>query len=332
MPCTKPLIRAETWETYTTKEGKKAYKTEWLQRDFYDQIKNSPNWNWWNGNKYRSITPIPCGQCLDCQLNYARQWATDCMLEKHYYPENECWFITLTYADEYLPIYKYTTEDGKEYSGISLRKKDFQDFWKRLRKHYKCKIKYLLAGEYGSQTQRPHSHAIVFGLPLNTTQFKYIGKNANGDALWTDPELEKVWGKGNIIIGQVTFKSVSYVVRYTIKKWKNKDSNLNKLYGRIDEFICMSQGIGKRYYEDNKDKIISQGGVITESGKIAMPKRFMRQIKKENSEKYENLKRRNQKIAEQNEIQRNQQTDLSPEERRQKDNMLKTKNFKDMRR
>ena len=64
MTCTKPLIRAETWEQYKTKEGKKAYRTEWLQRDFYDFIKNSENWNWWNGNKYRRITPIPCGHCL----------------------------------------------------------------------------------------------------------------------------------------------------------------------------------------------------------------------------------------------------------------------------
>lgn len=332
MTCSKPLIRAETWERYTTKEGKTAYRTEWLQRDFYDKIKNSKNWNWWNGNKYRRITPIPCGRCLDCQLNYARQWATDCMLEKKYWSDDQCWFITLTYSDEYLPTYEYKREDGKNYKGISLRKKDYQDFLKRLRAHYHCSCKYLLAGEYGSQTQRPHYHMIIFGLPLNTTKFKYIGKNNNGDALWTEPELEKIWGKGNIIIGQVTFKSISYVVRYTIKKWKNKDANLNKLYGRIDEFIAMSQGIGQRYYEDNKEKIIKQGGVISELGSITLPKRFLRKLEKEDSEKYLDLKRKSQKIAEQNETIKNQQTDMQTEERRQKEDYLRNKNFKNIRR
>lgn len=254
------------------------------------------------------------------------------MLEKKYWKENECWFLTLTYADEYLPVYMYKIENGKQYKGISLRKKDLQDFWKRLRKHYKCSCKYLACGEYGSTTERPHYHAIVFGLPINTDNLKYLGKNTNGDSYWTDPELEKIWGKGNIILGRVTFKSVSYTVRYTIKKWKNKDSSINKLKGRIDEFICMSQGIGQRYYEDNKDKIISQGGVLTDKSKIVMPKRFIKKLEKENSEYLEDLKRNNQKMARQSEIMKDQQTDLSPEQRRISDEKRKKDTFKNLRR
>ena len=54
--CTRPLIRAETWETYINKKGGKSYKIEWLGRDFYDEIRNSPNWNYWNGTNTEELT------------------------------------------------------------------------------------------------------------------------------------------------------------------------------------------------------------------------------------------------------------------------------------
>lgn len=252
------------------------------------------------------------------------------MLEKKYYKENECWFLTLTYSDEFLPSTTYETEDGKKYKGISLRKKDLQDFWKRLRKHYKCKCKYLAAGEYGTQTSRPHYHAIVFGLPIDTTDLKYYTKGSNGDTLWTNEELTKVWGKGQVIIGSVTFKSVSYVVRYTIKKWKHKDEGLNKILGRTPEFLCMSQGIAKRYYNDHKKDLVSADSVITPDGQKPLPRRFLEEIKKENEQLYKDITYNHKKNAETAEKQKAMQTDKCPEERRITEE--KNKMFKDIRR
>ena len=331
--CVKPLVRAETWEKYINKKGGVSYKAEFLERDFYDQIKENPkNWAYWNGNKYRRIDLIPCGKCIECQLAYARQWAVDCMLEKFYWPDNECWFLTITYDDEHLPTAQYETEDGKIYKGISLRKKDIQDFWKRLRKHYKCKCKYLVVGEYGSETQRPHYHAIVFGLPLDTKELKYFGCNTNGDSYWTNDELNKVWGKGNIICGYVTFKSISYVARYTIKKWKNKDTNMNKRMGRMPEFICMSQGIGYRYYKEYKEKLLEEDQVTTSNGQMPLPKRFMKQLREKDIELYTTLKTKHKKIAEMAEKERLSKTDLKPEDERKTREKRINNNFKDIRR
>ncbi|MDX8558692.1 hypothetical protein OZ663_18615, partial [Elizabethkingia sp. HX CGY] len=45
---------------------------------------------------------------------------------------------------------------------MSLDYRDFQLFMKRARKLQEKKISYFLVGEYGSQTFRPHYHAIVF--------------------------------------------------------------------------------------------------------------------------------------------------------------------------
>lgn len=301
-----------------------------MSRDFYDSIKNSPSWNYWNGSRYRRIDLIPCGKCLNCQLRYASQWATDCLLEKQYWKNNECWFLTLTYSDEYLPSATYKTEDGKEYKGISLSKEDLQKFWKRLRKHYKTKCKYLAAGEYGTQTSRPHYHAIVFGLPVDVSELKYYGIGSNGDSLWTNEELTKVWGKGQVIIGSVTFKSVSYVVRYTIKKWKHKDEGLNKILGRTPEFLVMSQGIAKRYYGEHQNDLVSADSVITNEGLKPLPRRFLNMIKEIDENLYKDITYNHKQIAETAEKQKQSQTDKCPEERRITEE--EAKNFLDIRR
>lgn len=301
-----------------------------MSRDFYDSIKNSPSWNYWNGARYRRIDLIPCGKCLNCQLRYASQWATDCLLEKQYWRDNECWFLTLTYSDEFLPSATYKTEDGKEYKGISLSKEDLQKFWKRLRKHYKTKCKYLAAGEYGTQTSRPHYHAIVFGLPIDVSNLKYYGIGSNGDSLWTNEELTKVWGKGQVIIGSVTFKSVSYVVRYTIKKWKHKDEGLNKIMGRTPEFLVMSQGIAKKYYSEHQNDLVSADSVITNEGIKPLPRRFLNMIKEIDENLYKDITYNHKQMAETAEKQKQNQTDKCPEERRITEE--KAKNFLDIRR
>lgn len=322
-------MRAETFETYINKKGGKSYKAEFLPRTFYDECMKTEKGQKFLKYKYRKVDLVPCGKCIECQLSYARQWSTDCICEKKYWPDEQCWFITLTYSDEYLPQAEYKTEDGKIYKGISLRKKDLQDFWKRVRKHYDCKIKYLNAGEYGT-LGRPHYHAIVFGLPLKTENFKYLGKNNNGDAYWTEPELEKIWGKGNIIIGQVTQKSINYVVRYTIKKWKNKDSGLNKMMGRTPEFISMSQGLGKRYWEENEEKIILQDCIITPEGEMPITQRFLKNLKNKDQKIYTTIKEKHKQQAET--AQKQAETDKSPEEQREARESIRKANFTDIRR
>lgn len=43
---------------------------------------------------------IPCGQCIGCRLERARQWAVRCVHEASLYEDN-C-FITLTFDDQFL--------------------------------------------------------------------------------------------------------------------------------------------------------------------------------------------------------------------------------------
>jgi hypothetical protein len=145
---------------------------------------------------------LPCGQCIGCRLESSRTWAIRLMHEAQLYENNA--FITLTYSDENIPI------DG------GLNKTHFQKFMKRLRKHFAPqKIRFFHCGEYGETFDRPHYHAILFNVEFADALFY---KRERENDYFTSETLERLWGKGFAIIGQVTFESAAYVARYVIKK------------------------------------------------------------------------------------------------------------------
>ncbi len=147
--------------------------------------------------------------------------------------EENC-FITLTYNAENLP------------PDAGLRKKHFQDFMKRLRKETKIKIRYYHCGEYGDKNNRPHYHAILFGLNFN--DWVYLFDSPSGEPIYTSPTLERIWQNGFATVGTVTFESAAYVARYCMKKINGK---------KADE---INNNTGLKHYE----RINSYTGEITE--------------------------------------------------------------------
>lgn len=123
-------------------------------------------------------------------------------------------FITLTYHPKYVP------DQGVD-------KKHFQKFMKRLRKKSGDRLRYYAVGEYGSKTNRPHYHAIIFN---------YYG-NENF--------LQSVWPFGIVHIGKVTEASIRYTTKYIIQRF-DVPSKQNK------PFALMSRafGIGLWYLTD----------------------------------------------------------------------------------
>lgn len=162
----------------------------------------------------KAYTPmdIPCGQCILCRLEHARQWAVRITHEASQWPTNS--FITLTYSDEHLP------EHG------SLQYDHLEKFWKRLRKRI-GKLRYYAVGEYGDEHQRPHYHACVFGHDF-TEEKEFVRE---GDKpLWTNKVLQETWGLGRTSAGALTFETAQYTAAYVTKKLNNE-----KRYVRIDE-------------------------------------------------------------------------------------------------
>lgn len=145
---------------------------------------------------------IPCGQCIGCRLEHSRTWAVRIMHEASLHEDNA--FVTLTYDDDHLPV------DG------CLNKKHFQDFMKRLRKaHAPRTIRFFHCGEYGESYDRPHYHACLFNVHFPDQK---IYKREQNNVYYTSAELEKLWGKGYAVIGELTFESAAYVARYVCKK------------------------------------------------------------------------------------------------------------------
>lgn len=121
--------------------------------------------------------------------------------------EHAC-FLTLTYSPEEVPKYG------------SLCAKDFQRFFKALRRQHEAKsIRYFGCGEYGQSTQRPHYHAVLFGAPFFDREV--IREGSNGP-VWRSQSLDDFWGLGITEFGSVTNASAAYVAGYVQKKVSRK--------------------------------------------------------------------------------------------------------------
>lgn len=210
-----------------------------------------------------SATKRPCGVCLDCRLDYARQWAIRCTHEAFMHDENS--FVTLTYNDENLP------SDG------SVRKGELQKFMKRLRNRLsksEKQIRFFGCGEYGAKYDRPHYHLCLFGIDFPDKEIHKANfrRKADPDILYTSKMLEDTWQKGFHTVGEVNYKTAGYVARYIQKKHMGKWSDY--FYDGLEpEFALMSRGqkkdglggIGKqwflKYWQDcyPKDYIVING-------------------------------------------------------------------------
>lgn len=161
-------------------------------------------------------TPFPCGQCLPCRINKAREWTHRIMLEASLCGDSS--FVTLTYDNDHLP------EDG------SVSKAELQNYLKRLRRNLNdAKFRYFGVGEYGDKSGRPHYHLALFG----------VG-SINSEA------IAKGWDKCDprvgISVGDISRDSARYISGYCVKKLtKNGDPRLN---GRHPEFAIQSKMAG----------------------------------------------------------------------------------------
>lgn len=197
---------------------------------------------------------LPCGTCVGCRLERARQWAMRCMDEASLYKENS--FITLTFRPEVL---------SKRGAGLDVR--DFQLFMKRLRKFTGGQmIRYFHCGEYGSTFYRPHYHALLFNMGFPDRV--YLKHSKAGFPVYRSPSLEAVWPHGFSSTTDVTWGSAAYVARYHMKKVGNVVADNHFVHPRTGEmlrpeYVTMSRGaksrgtggLGKGWYQKYKSDV-----------------------------------------------------------------------------
>ena len=218
----------------------------------------------WSPNKYsKEYAPfqLPCSKCIECRLEFARQWAIRCVHEAQMHPQN-C-FITLTYDKLESPRLQY---------------KDFQNFMKRLRFHNPhLKIGVFVTGEYGEQTKRPHWHAIIFNWEPEDKEYKY--SNDRGDKVYSSKLLDNYWTHGITELGSVTMESAGYCARYAAKKLvhgKDQDHDYHPVSKRSSK-----HAIGKKFLESYWQDIFNYGKVVLPDGTTAsIPRYYQKWLQK----------------------------------------------------
>lgn len=231
------------------------------------------------GDIQRTLT-LPCGQCIGCRLEKARQWALRCTHEAQMHEHNS--FVTLTY----------------ENAPLSLNHRHFQLFMKRLRKaNPDTPIRYYMAGEYGAKLQRPHYHACLFGIWFpDQLQFSKRGDNI----LYTSKQLEQLWGLGFCTVAEVNSQTAGYVARYATKKitgdladahYRKPDPETGELVKIEPEYNRMSlkPGIGATWIEKYERDVYPRGEVLSNGHWGTAPRYYDKLQKERNSAEFENI-------------------------------------------
>lgn len=175
---------------------------------------------------------VPCGSCAQCLQKRSREWTFRLEQEAKFAYGSK--FLTLTYAEDKIPV----SENGL----MTLYKKDYQDFMKRLRWNLDgLKIRYYACGEYGTKTYRPHYHAVVFGLPKD----------------FSIRELDQAWQNGITTVSPGNIKRHAYVSKYITKgKWNTQ--RFGEYDDRLPEFSLMSKGLGKSFLTERMKRHIRE--------------------------------------------------------------------------
>lgn len=209
--------------------------------------------------KFPEGLEVPCGKCLQCRINKRKEWSMRLLHELEYWDSSM--FLTLTYDDNHIP------ENG------SLRKSHLQKFFKRVRKELKGKkIKYYACGEYGTKTFRPHYHAIIYGLGLNSDD-KLLIMSKWPYCDWNQPSINKN------SFGLVETYSIQYVAGYIHDKLSGEEEKF--MYddtGRENVFKIQSLGFGKQYCLDNAERILNDKFISIFNKKHSVPRYYLNKL------------------------------------------------------
>lgn len=228
--------------------------------------------------------PIPCGSCIGCRLRRARDWSIRCLHEASLHEEN-C-FVTLTYDDAHLP----------ERSSLNVR--DWQLFAKRVRKALGA-FRFLQCGEYGPRSNRPHHHALLFGVDFHDTELLY---EKDGYRMFRSPVLSALWGLGaNCSVGALVPETAAYVAGYALKadygrrryeQYERVDTVTGEVYSVRPEFITMSRnpGIGARWYDKFKGDLFPDDSCVFKGREVPVPTYYWRRLEVEDPSSFSTLK------------------------------------------
>lgn len=205
---------------------------------------------------------VPCGKCLMCKVQRAREWSLRMAHEADAHEESV--FVTLTFDEASLP------------ESESICKDDLQKFFKRLRKGLEPRfLKYYACGEYGDVGLRPHYHAIVFGLSIAEHQ---LGSRSGHTFHCLAGPLVDAWPMGHVEVGAVCGATIRYVANY-IKGVFKTPAIRARLYGeRRQPFQMQSQGLGKAWMVDHAESLLHKLGCTVQGHDVGLPRYYQKKL------------------------------------------------------
>lgn len=260
---------------------------------------------------------VPCGKCLGCRADYCRTWADRMVLELDH--SKKAVFVTLTYDDDHLPVlYQITTGQSE----LTLKKRDLQLFFKRLRKRFRDReIRYYAAGEYGTKTNRPHYHAIIYGISLSDFEdLSPRGNNQLGQFYYSSERLARdIWKNGFCLLADVSWKTCAYVARYVNKKQYGlvSDEFIDRMQEPVFSVSSRNPGIGMYYiieHPEFADFVRYSAKDTNGSLSIYFPRTFLDRLELIDPDRAKEIKESRKLYANNNELLKLKNTDLTSTE------------------
>lgn len=212
------------------------------------------------------LVNVPCGQCIECRKQKARNWQVRLNEEIKSHKYN--YFVTLTFSPEGLQeiVNKMHLTNTKVNAAAEYA---LRHSLERYRKKYKVSLKHWCVTELGHEgTERIHMHGLL--MADHELNFKEIEKKKNGIiAKW------EFWKYGNVFVGNyVNSRTINYIVKYMNK--------IDEVHKDFKEIVLASPGIGKKYTENINNHILHQyrpGNTIdyyrlNNGAKVKLPKYY----------------------------------------------------------
>lgn len=248
--------------------------------------KSGSGWSFNAAKPHDDYRDLNCGVCLECRIRKTREWSIRCYHEAQLHSDNS--WVTLTYRD----------------NPITLRRGDVTLFFKNLR-NAGYRFRYFGAGEYGSETLRPHYHICLFGLRFAD---QYPWRVHKGITYYRSPALEKAWPHGNAEVGAFAPETARYVAGYTYKKINGRAADeadeetglrpYDRLLpsGEIFEvakemlFVSLKPGIAAEWIAQNWRDVYRHDKVVMNGKEYLPPVYYDKQLKLYKPEVYEKIK------------------------------------------
>lgn len=230
---------------------------------------------------------VPCRGCYGCRM---RKRLDLTLRGLHEFQDSSgiASFVTFTYRDSAMP------------DDWSLNKKVASNLTKNLgikiKRHYGVDVKYIIAGEYGDETDRPHYHAIIFG--FNFPDKKPWKRSKNGDMYYTSEFLEEIWPHGFCPIGECNKQTIAYTCKYAMKKVtgelaKEHYFKTNRLTGEqfhVQPEFCNHSWIGKSWFQKYQSDVFPADNIAHEGVLYPVPQYYLDQLEKLDPELWDYVK------------------------------------------